>query len=529
MNNILKFCIEKGVLLDKDTLDFFGQFDEGTARDIIEKFSLLKEKVINKTSLTKNIDKIQALIENKKLVEKIRVNFGISFEILRESYVEKEVKEEKNELGNIKVLMSVPNISKKIRPMDFVYYFRLRFNEIRNMLKQRKELDNLSSIDKISEKRQAISVIGIVFNKGVSKNKNIMLDIEDLTGRTRVLINKDKKEVYEKAKNIIRDDVIGIRGFGDKEIIFANDIIYPDTMISEKTRLDRDESVAFISDIHVGSNNFLEENFKKFIVWLNGETGDKEQREEAKKIKYLLITGDTVDGVGIFPGQEEQLKIKDIREQYKKLAEFLGMIKKDIKIILCPGQHDCVRVAEPQPPVGKDYASVLYELENVILVSNPALIEIKNNSGKRGIKILMYHGASLNSFINEIDSLRIENAHKNPTRVVKEILKRRHLSSMHSAVTYIPNTKKDYLAISEAPDVINTADLHRTDIDTYNGILMICSSCWQSTTPFEEKVGNIPDPCKVPVLNLKTGKVKILDFSSEEEAKKESAPAGDGK
>jgi len=525
MNNILKFCIEKGVLLDKDTFNFFSQFDEGTAKEIIEKFSLLREKVINKNSLSKNIDKIQNLIENKKIVEKIRVNFGISFEILRESYMPKEKKEEVSELGNVKVLMSVPNISKKIEPMDFVRYFRLRFNELKNILKQRKELDNLASIDKISEKRQAVSVIGLVFSKGVSKNKNIMFDIEDLTGRIRVLVNKDKKEIYEKAKNILQDDVIGVRGFGDKEIIFANDVIYPDTLLSEKTRLDREESAAFISDIHIGSKNFLEENFKKFIVWLNGETGDKDQREEARRIRYLFVTGDTIDGVGIFPGQEELLNIKDIKDQYKKLAEFLGAIRKDVKIILCPGQHDGVRVAEPQPQVGKDYASVLYELKNLILVSNPALIEIKNNSGKRGIKILMYHGASLNSFINEIDSLRLGNAHKNPTRVVKELLKRKHLASLHSAVTYIPNIKKDYLVISEAPDVINTADLHRTDVDSYNGILMICSSCWQSTTPFEEKVGNIPDPCKVPVLNLKTGQVKILDFSDEEK----SEPVGEGK
>lgn len=84
---------------------------------------------------------------------------------------------------------------------------------------------------------------------------------------------------------------------------------------------------------------------------------------------------------------------------------------------------------------------------------------------------------------------------------------------MHSLVTYIPNTKRDYLVISEVPDVINTADFHRTDVDFYNGTAIVCSSCWQSITPFEEKVGNVPDPCKVPIMNLKTGKIKIMDFS----------------
>lgn len=510
MGGILKFCIEKGILLDKDGLDFFSQLDEETAKEIIEKFVILREKVITKNSIFKNVDKIQNLLPDKKLVEKIKINFGLSLEISREQFVEEKDKKE-NTLGNIKVLASVPNITKKINPKDFVNYFRLRFNELRNFLKER-NLENLASINKISKKRQSISIIGMVYNKRISKNKNIILDVEDPTGRISVLINKDKNEVYEKAKNALPDDVIGVRGFGDAEIIFANDIIYPDSILQEKVYLGRDESIAFISDVHVGSANFLEEKFLKFIKWINGESDNDIQRQDALKIKYLLITGDNVDGVGVFPGQEDLLNIKDIKEQYKKLAGFLKMIRNDIKIIICPGQHDSVRVAEPQPAIGEEYASELHKLDNVLFVSNPALIEIGNN-GQRGIKIMMYHGASMNSFVSEIDYLRTGKAHQNPSKVVKEILKRRHLAPFHSAVTYIPTLKRDHLIIPEVPDIIATADFHRPDIDFYNGVTIVCSSCWQSITPFEEKVGNIPDPCKVPIMNLKTGKIKIMDFS----------------
>jgi DNA polymerase II small subunit len=515
MTGILKFCIEKGVLLDKESFDFLSGFEEATAKDIIDKFILLKEKVINRNSIFKNVDKIQNLLSDKKVVEKIKINFGLSFEISREQYImdkEKEQAEKESRLGNVRVLMSVPAACKKIEPKDFTEHFRARYNEIKNILKDR-NLENLTSVNKLSTNRQSVSVIGMVYSKRVSKSKNILLDVEDITGRISVLINKDKKEVYNKAKNVLIDDIIGVKGFGDQEIIFANDIIYPDSVLQEKTLLDRDESVAFISDVHVGSANFLEENFAKFVRWLNGESDNELQKQEAAKVKYLLITGDTVDGVGVFPGQEELLNIKDIKEQYKKLASYLKTIRKDVQIIMCPGQHDCVRVAEPQPPVGQDYAAPLYELENVLLVSNPALIEIKNTPGKRGVRILMYHGASMIHFVNEIDNLRLSKAHQNPSKVVKEILKRRHLGSMHSLVTYIPNTKRDYLVISEVPDVINTADFHRTDVDFYNGTAIVCSSCWQSITPFEEKVGNVPDPCKVPIMNLKTGKIKIMDFS----------------
>jgi len=524
---LLKFCLEKGLLLDKDTLNLLTNFDEETAKDIIDKISSLKERVITKSFFNKHAEKISELIRDEKIIQKLKINFGVSFEISRERYIEPELEIKKPEenlkelkINHLKIISSYPNLMKKLETRDFVGYFRNRYQELKSFLQNRKELEGLSSINKINGSRQSVSIIGVVFDKRVTKNKNILLEVEDLTGSIRVLINKDKTEIYNKAKEILIDDVIGIKGFGNREIIFANEIVYPEAHLSEKHRIDRDESVAFISDIHVGSVNFLEKNFLKFIKWLNGEVGDEKQRQEAKKVKYLLITGDCVDGVGIFPGQEELLNIKDIVKQYEKLAWYLGKIRKDVKILMCPGQHDAVWVAEPQPPIGEKYAKALYELDNIIFVSNPALIEIGNGEG-RGVRILMYHGASMSSYVNELESLRLGKAHDTPSKVVKELLKRRHLCSMHSLVTYTPNENRDPLIIREIPDIINTGDFHRTDVDIYNNILIICNSCWQSITPFEEKVGNNPDYCKVPVFNLKTRKIKIMDFFDEKDKKPE--------
>lgn len=508
-------CLKKGILLDKESFSLLSNFDSASLAEIIEKIIGFKEKFITKNFILNNFNKLQGLISDKRVIEKIKINFGLTLEISKEEIIEKEKHVQKDAgFNHLKVLYSHANKTKKITPADFTKYFRVRFMEMRNILQQRKELGGLTSINKINGQRQALSIIGMVYEKRVTKNKNIMLEVEDLTGRIKVLINKDKESVYEKAKAILVDDIIAIKGMGDQKILFVSDLFYPDAMINEKVFLDRDVSVAFTSDVHVGSNNFLENNFLKFIKWLNGEVGDEEQREEARKVKYLLVTGDTVDGVGIFPGQEELLNIKDMKMQYGRLAEFLSMIRKDVTIILCPGQHDCVRVAEPQPPVGKNYAGALYNLENVLLVSNPAVIEITGNNG-RGFKILMYHGASMTSFVNEIEHLRISKAHGCPAKIVKEILKRRHLAPCHSFVTYIPYDDYDPLLIKEVPDLIATADFHKPDVDIYNNLLIVCSSCWQSITPFEEKVGNEPDPCKVPVLNLKTRKLKILDFSDE--------------
>ena len=525
VSNILKFSLEKGILLDKETLNFLGQVDENIARDIVDKISCLKERIITKSFFTKNAEKIHEIITDEKTIDKLKINFGLSLEISRERTFKKEEgpesreKQEKINLNNLKIIYSLTNLTKKIEVGDFVRHFRARHNEIKGFLQERKELENLTSINKINSKKQSLSIICTVFDKRITKNKNLLLIVEDLTGRINVLINKNKQEVYDKAKEVLKDDVVGIKGFGNQEIVFANDFIYPDIFLQEKNIINRDERIAFISDLHVGSKNFLSKNFEKFINWINGDVGDDKQKIEALKVKYLLIVGDSVDGVGIFPGQEELLEIKDIKKQYEKLGFYLNKIRKDVKIIICPGQHDAVRVAEPQPAIGKDYAAALYELDNLLFVSNPALIEVGDNT-KKGIKILMYHGAGMNSTVDEIESLRLGNAREQPSKIVKEMLKRRHLASLHSAVTYIPTEDKDPMLIREIPDIITTADFHHTDIDIYNNILIICSSCWQSTTPFEEKVGHHPDPCKVPVFNIKTREIKILDFSDEEANKK---------
>ncbi len=515
---ILKLCFERGCLLDKEVFEVFNSFDKEIVEEIIKKISTSGTKIITKSFLSQNVNKIQDFLadEKKEKVEKLFVRLGLTLEISKTLEVKKQEKPKEIQktqtigVGGTALLienLEIPKI-KLLKVEDFVKHFRNRFSEIRKILQERNELNNLVSIDKINNQRQAVSIIGIVSNKRTTKNKNILLEVEDSTGRIAALVNQNKTGIYEKAKGILLDDIIGIKCSGSRDIVFVNDLVYPDCMLPERKKLKQEVYALFTSDLHVGSKNFLEENFLKFIDWINGGAPNQ---IDVKKIKYLFITGDTIDGVGVYPRQEEQLAIKDVRKQYEKLSELLNMIRKDVKIIMCPGQHDAVRVAEPQPMISERYGPALYELDNLFLVPNPATIKIKEDN--LILKILMYHGASMHSFINDIESLRLSKAHDSPARVVKEMLKRRHLAPTHSSVVYIPSEKQDNLLIKEIPDIITTGEVHRFDLAYYNNIQIICSSCWQRITPFEEKVGNHPLPCKVPLLNLKTRAVKILDFS----------------
>jgi len=508
-SEILKLCMGKGFLLDKEMLELFSNLTDEGARKVVDVLGGLgiKERVITKELFSRHFDKFRNFLIEDRGVDEMKSLFeGVG-------YIKKDVGKSKegsfDDVGKLKLLRSPAFPQKKICVKDFVNHFRIRYEAMRKILEE-KDFDNLSSIRKIGMDRRSYTIIAAVVNKRITKNKNLLVEVEDMTGMSIVLINRNKKEVFEKARDLLNDDIVAFNVTGTREMLFANDVIFPEGSLDEKRYSEFDEYVAFISDLHAGSKMFLGKNLLRFVKWLNGEEGDEAQKALAKKVKYLILNGDNIDGVGIYPGQDRHLAETTTRGQYKIIEDILKLVRKDIVMVMGPGQHDAVWVGEPQPVIGERWAPGLYEIENLNLVPNPCLIEIDG-----GFKILMYHGASINRFIDEIPEIRMKFGHSSPTRVVKEFVKRRHLAPMHGMMDYIPCEKEDPLLMQIIPDIITTGDQHRVEITNCNNILLIATSCWQSITPFEEKVGNIPDPCKVPLFNLKTRQIKILDFSDE--------------
>lgn len=516
---ILKFCLENGLLVDKEVLGLFSETQD------VESIKLIINKLKNQTNqkiLTKNIfdqnkDQVNQIfsqipIEKQKSLENLKIKLGLSIEISKEVsnsvLTIKEDKKEKSEENSVIIDSSSPIMSKKLEVSDFVTYFRQRFIKMRNVLQERSELNNLVSLNKISGNRQGISIIGLVSDKKVTKNKNILLEVEDLTGKIRVLINQNKPELYEKAEEITLDSVIGFKGSGNKEIFFANDLFFPDTNLPNRKKADIEEYALFLGDLHVGSKLFMETNFLKFIDYINGKIANT---PEVKKIKYLFIIGDLISGVGIYPGQEEELIISDVEEQYARVAELLSKIRKDIKIIIAPGNHDALRIMEPQPFLDEKYAWPLYNLKNVILVTNPSTVNIGKTDIFEGFNVLMYHGYSFHYYANNISRLMKEKAVHEPEKIMTYLLMNRHLAPTHSSTLYFPSDK-DPLFIENIPDIFVSGHSHKSGVTYYNNILVISSSTWESMTAFQEKMGNKPDFCKIPMFNLKTRAVKILDF-----------------
>lgn len=417
--------------------------------------------------------------------------------------------------NSVQIVISYKNEPRKYEVKDFTSFFSSRHRFLENILRSRQELLATIPINRTFGKteKESISIIGIIEEIGETKNGHLVLTIEDPTGRIKAIISKNKKELHTKAKDLVLDEVVGIIGILGDKIIFAEEVIWPDIPSSNPLKKgEKEEYAVFLSDIHVGSKLFLKEEFNKFLQWISSKLGSPAQRDIASKVKYIIIAGDVVDGIGIYHSQEEELEIKEIVAQYEEFCRLIKQIPADKQIIICPGNHDAVHLAEPQSSFDENFSPALFTMPNVTLVTNPALVNIGKTKTFSGFDVLLYHGYSFDYYVAHVESIRNNGGYHRADLIMKFLLKRRHLSPSFRSTPYYPSHKEDPLMIKKIPDFFVSGHIHYSKVDNYRGITIICGSCWQGTTAFQEKLGHQPEPARVPVVNLKTREIKILKF-----------------
>ncbi len=390
---------------------------------------------------------------------------------------------------------------------DFVRLFNDRYTKMKKMFRERPSTRDFMTVSEAlrSKKGDQVSVVGMITEKNESKKGNLILTVEDDTARIKVFFS-GSKELDEQVKFIMLDEIIWIKGSLGDGIIFGKEFEFPDLPISREVhRSEVDLCSVHISDIHVGSNAFLEKSFLKFIKWLNVRMGSPAQRELASRVKYLVIAGDLVDGVGTYPNQEKDLKILDVYDQYDRLYELLSMVPDWIRIIMSPGNHDATRNGEPQLPVEKQYAEKLYGLPNVDMVPNPSFFEMN------GVGTVIYHGTSIYDFVEGIPGI----GHDKPVPAMKEMLRKRHLAPVYGGKTPISPEDKDYLLIDSYPEIFHTGHIHVNGYGNYRGTSMINSGGWQAQTDYQKMRNIMPTPGRVPIFDLKTHKISIMGFCNE--------------
>ena len=376
--------------------------------------------------------------------------------------------------------------------------FSSRFNKLKRIISDRPESRMLKSIASIKTTKSDddMYVCGLVTTRSTERNITKLV-LEDPSGSFEGIVFD--AELQKIAGSLLSDQFIMARiGFGKNAGFIIKDLISPDIPDQASNKSETETYAAFLSDLHIGSKYFMEDEFTEFVSWLSSPD------PIARKIRFVLICGDLVDGVGIYPNQDKELVCQTIEEQLKKVEELLSKIPNYIKIFIMPGNHDPGRRALPQPAIPKKYNSGLWEKENVFMVGNPAVVSLN------GVKVMMFHGQSIDDIVKTTPGL----SYDKPTNVMKHLLRARHLSPIYGSQTPIAPEMEDLMVIDEIPDIFHVGHVHRAELDMYKGILLLNSGSWQKQTPFQASVGMTPNPGIALMVNLKTFKVYHENYNS---------------
>lgn len=376
--------------------------------------------------------------------------------------------------------------------------FSSRFNKLKRIISDRPESKKLKSLASIKSGKfdDDLYVCGLVNSKNSERNITKLI-LEDPSGSFEGIIFDD--DLQKTADTLLVDQFVMARiGMGKNSGFIIKDLIFPDVPEQVVNKSETDAYAVFLSDLHIGSKYFMEEEFSDFVAWLSSPD------PVARKIRFVLIGGDILDGVGIYPNQNKELICQTLEEQLLKAENLIDKIPKNIKIIIMPGNHDPGRRALPQPAIPKKYNSSLWERENVIMVGNPSMISLN------GVKVLMFHGQSIDDIVKTTPGMKYDE----PTNVMKHLLKARHLSPIYGSQTPIAPEMEDLLVIEDIPDIFHVGHVHKAQLDMYKGILLVNSGSWQKQTPFQASVGMTPNPGIALMVNLKTFQVFHQNYNS---------------
>jgi len=394
--------------------------------------------------------------------------------------------------------------------------FRSRFEKSMRILAQRPDSRRISKIALVKQSTRNNSskfvergekslhggngstiVAGLLMSRRTKKN-GIEIAIDDYTGiLTVTAVAEDAKK---QATALAMDQMVMLELENGKGMpgLTVKSVMTPDIPDHLPNRSRSEAYAVLISDLHVGSRYFMEKEFLRFLDWLSSDD------DLVRKIKFLCVGGDLIDGIGIFPNQDKELLEMDAGRQMSHAAQLLAKVPKHIKMLVIPGNHDPGRRALPQPAIpGRDPADHLYGLENCTMLGNPAFVDLN------GVKVLMFHGQSLDDVIATTPGL----SYHRPAEAMKVLLKARHLAPTYGERTPVAPEQEDMMVISEVPDILHSGHVHVADVQSYRGTLVVNSGAWQSQTKYQQTMGITPTPGLAILVNLATLQPLVQDFN----------------
>ena len=379
--------------------------------------------------------------------------------------------------------------------------FASRFNKLKQIMSDRpesKKVKDIESVKSITKNDDELFVWGLVSDRKSDRNIT-KITLEDPTSSMEIVVFEG--DLKDAADTLLMDQfamfkIVPAKNGG----FFAKEIFLPDIPEHTTNRSKTETYAVFLSDLHVGSKFFMEEELSEFIKWISSAD------PIARKIRFVVVGGDLIDGVGVFPGQEKILNQTTTEGQLQKTFEVLDKIPKHIKVFLISGNHDAGRKALPQPAIPKMYNSQLWDRENFFMLGNPSMVSLN------GVKVLMYHGQSIDDVVRTTPGV----SYDKPAAVMRHFLRARHMSPIYGSRTPIAPETEDMMVIDDIPDIFHSGHVHFVGLDMYKGVLIVNSGAWQRQTDFQESVGITPTPGMAIIVNLQTMKVYQKDFRVQE-------------
>ena len=394
--------------------------------------------------------------------------------------------------------------------------FRSRFEKTMRILAQRPDSKRISKVSAVKQRVRmgkqiergekslhgagnSIIIAGLLMSKRTKKN-DVELSLDDYTGI--LTATSTLEDVKKQVSTLTLDQMVMLElenGKGRPGLTIKS-VMVPDIPDHLPNKSKSEAYAVLISDLHVGSKYFMENEFLRFLEWLSSPHSD----DIVEKIKFLCVGGDLIDGIGIFPNQDKELLEIDAAKQMNHAAQLLAKVPKHIKILVIPGNHDLGRRALPQPAIPRmNFGEQFYTLENCIMLGNPAFVELN------GVRVLMYHGQGLDDIIATTPGL----SYSKPAEAMKVLLKARHLAPIYGERTPVAPEREDMMVITEVPDIFHSGHVHVADIQSYRGTLVVNSGAWQSQTKFQQTMGITPTPGVAVIVNLATLQPLVYDFN----------------
>ena len=379
---------------------------------------------------------------------------------------------------------------------DFVAVFRDRYERLSKQLRGRVNHRPTDALESLPGNEEA-AIVGMVSDIRSTASGHWLVELEDTNGTFPTLVMKDRP-IADLVGELLLDEVIAVEGTlaDDGGILFVDSLHFPDVPRTyEPSTADRPVKAALISDVHVGSQEFKADAWHRFADWLH--------TDDAEGVEYLLIAGDMVEGVGVYPNQDEELDVIDVYEQYERFSEYLKEVPGDMEIVMIPGNHDAVRLAEPQPAFDSELRQTM-SAHDARFTSNPSMVTIE------GVSVLMYHGVSLDEVIAELPDEKA--SYDEPHKAMYHLLKKRHVAPQYGGHTRLAPETRDYLIIDEVPDIFHAGHVHKLGYGKYHNVLTINSGCWQAQTDFQKSVNIDPDAGFAPIVDLETLELTVRSF-----------------